>query len=73
MDISPEIRGEMVRRSVTRDELLSHLGIARSAFTERMQGRVDFRLGEVVEIASALGTTASDLIARAEQRMEEAA
>lgn len=68
MDIASEIRGELARQGQTQEDLAQEIGIARQTFTEKMQGRSDFKFGQVETIADALRVPMSVLVARAEER-----
>ncbi|WP_195393479.1 helix-turn-helix domain-containing protein [Actinomyces urogenitalis] len=68
MDIASEIRGELARQGRTQEDLAQEIGIARQTFTEKMQGRSDFKFGQVETIADALRVPMSVLVARAEER-----
>lgn len=65
MNIAPEIKAELTRRSRTQGSLAAEIGLSRQALTNKMTGRTSFTLREVEAIAAALGTTAIELMSRA--------
>lgn len=82
------LRAEMARHSKSGADLASVLKVSQSSASRRMTGETALSLDDLEEIAAWLGiplsrllgsdtsaveTTPGDLIARAEQRMEEAA
>lgn len=65
MNIAPEIKAELTRRSRTQGSLAAEIGLSRQALTNKMTGRTSFTLREIEAIAAALGTTAIELMSRA--------
>ena len=59
------IRAEMARNGKTQTDLAQLLGITRQSVSQRMLGRVDFRVSEVQAIATSLNVTVADLIGEA--------
>lgn len=61
-NLAANIRAELARIGKTQSDLADHLGITRQALSQRLLGRVDFRMGEVTATASFLNTTISALV-----------
>lgn len=71
--IAAEVRAEMARQKYGPSRLSSETSITRPRLHRRLSGAVPFNTDELTIVARVLGTTASDLIARAEARAETAA
>lgn len=61
-NLAANIRAELARNGKTQTQLADHLGITRQALSQRLLGRIDFRMGEVTATATFLGTTISALV-----------
>lgn len=61
-NLAANIRAELARNRKTQSDLADHLGITRQALSQRLLGRVDFRMGEVTAAATFLGTTIATLV-----------
>lgn len=61
-NLAANIRAELARIGKTQSDLADHLGITRQALSQRLLGRVDFRMGEVTATANFLNTTISALV-----------
>ncbi|MBP6571334.1 MAG: hypothetical protein QG655_3235 [Actinomycetota bacterium] len=61
-NLAANIRAELARNGKTQSDLADHLGITRQALSQRLLGRVDFRMGEVTATASFLSTSISALV-----------
>ncbi len=61
-NLAANIRAELARNGKTQSDLADHLGITRQALSQRLLGRVDFRMGEVTAAATFLGTTIATLV-----------
>ena len=59
--VSANIRAEIARKSMTQTELAAGLGIHQSALSERLRGRVSWRLEELTTAAEILGVTFEQL------------
>lgn len=62
--IVAEVRAEMARQRRTQVALARHLGLSHVQLGKRLQGRMDFRVSELVEIADWLGVPVTQLIPR---------
>lgn len=71
--LASEVRAELARQRVSVRQYSHNLSAVEKTVQRKVAGESQFNVDELFEYASALGTTASDLLARAEQRMEEAA
>jgi transcriptional regulator with XRE-family HTH domain len=65
-DIAGAVRAAMARAKVTHAEMAHRLGIATSTFRYRIAGDRRFSVEDLLIIATALGTTPSELLADAE-------
>lgn len=70
--MAAEVRAEVARQARRMSEVAQTAGIDRTALTHRLSGRTPWRAGEVRAVARALGTTGTDLMARAESAVESA-
>ena len=68
-----EIRSELPRRGLNVTSLATRAGMERDVLTTRLTGRTDWRRRELQAVASVLGLTASELMARAESAMSSMA
>jgi transcriptional regulator with XRE-family HTH domain len=58
------------KRGMTHAALLEHLSISRNYYYKRLRGELPLNLNDVAEIASALGTTPSVVLTRAERAVK---
>ncbi len=58
-----KLRGRMVEKSITAEELAHQIGMARPALSLRLNGKRQFRLNEVEQIVTALGIPAEQIAA----------
>ena len=61
-DLSANIRAELARRGKSQGDLAQLLGITRQGVSQRLLGRVDWRISELQTIAEMLGTTVGQLV-----------
>lgn len=61
-DLSANIRAELARRGKSQGDLAELLGITRQGVSQRLLGRVDWRISELQAIAAMLGTTVGQLV-----------
>lgn len=66
--VAEEIRAEMARNSMTISHLAQQLPMSRSTLSRKLNQTGDFTPGELSQISAAIGTPASDLMRRAEDR-----
>lgn len=66
LDLAREIRAEMGRQKVTAASLARSTDITAATLSRRFSAPEDFTLGEFERIATALGLTMADLVARAQ-------
>jgi predicted transcriptional regulator len=57
------IAAELGRRDVTQSRAAEALGLSQTAFSSRMSGRAEFKISELVRLASYLGVPVSVLLA----------
>jgi len=62
IDLAANIRAELARNSKSQGDLAELLGITRQGVSQRLLGRVDFRLGELRTISEFLGVTVGELV-----------
>ncbi len=60
--VPANIRAEVARAGKNQADIAELLGITRQAVSQRMLGRVDFRISEITAIANYLGVPSSALI-----------
>lgn len=60
--VAANIRAEIARRGKNQVDVAEALGITRQAVSNRLLGRVEFRVSEVQAIADYLGVPASVLV-----------
>lgn len=61
--VAANVRAEMARRSYSQRQLAADLGIAQQGLSQRLNGRVPFRVNELDRIAAILGVDLAALIA----------
>ena len=52
--VAANVRAELARRRVSQTKVAEHLGVSRQNVAQRLNGTVDFRVGELITIASLL-------------------
>lgn len=72
--VSAEVRAEIARNpSVSVSSIARRLDMRRATLSERVNGHAAFTPSLLSEVASELGTTAAELVARAEERAAQLA
>lgn len=64
--LAAEVRADLARGRVGIASVATRIGMRRATLSQRLNGHSPFTLAELDAVASVLGTTASELIARAE-------
>lgn len=67
MRVADEVRAEMARQRKTAACLAEAVGISQHTMGTRLKGAVPFNVEELMKVATALGMTLVDLVARAEK------
>ena len=62
IDVAANVRAELARRRITQTEVAQRLGVTRQNVAQRLNGTVDFRVGELISIANMLDITIGDLV-----------
>jgi len=62
IDVAANVRAELARRRITQTDVAERLGVSRQNVAQRLNGSVDFRVGELISIANMLGITIGDLV-----------
>ncbi len=62
IDVAANVRAELARRRITQTDVAERLGVSRQNVAKRLNGSVDFRVGELISIANMLGITIGDLV-----------
>lgn len=62
IDVAANVRAELARRRITQTDVAQRLGVSRQNVAQRLNGSVDFRVGELISIANMLGITIGDLV-----------
>jgi transcriptional regulator with XRE-family HTH domain len=62
IDVAANVRAELARHRITQTEVAERLGVSRQNVAQRLNGTVDFRVGELISIASMLGISIADLV-----------
>ena len=62
MDVAGNVRAELARHRITQTEVANRLCVSRQNVAQRLNGTVDFRVGELILIADMMGITIGDLI-----------
>lgn len=60
--VADEVRGGMARARVTQTQLAAALGLSQPAISRRLQGKVDFTVSELRDVAAMLGVPISQLL-----------
>lgn len=55
------LKGMIFYRDLTEAEVAEKLGISRRAMANRMAGRVEFTVGEIMQLVKILGLTAPEI------------
>jgi transcriptional regulator with XRE-family HTH domain len=58
--VAANVRAELARRRVRQSEVAERLGVSRQNVAQRLNGSVDFRVGELLAIADLLGIPAAN-------------
>ena len=66
MSIASEIRAEMARKKLTVAELAAGAGISRASLSRKLHEHNEITLPELLRVARILGTSASEIMRRAE-------
>jgi transcriptional regulator with XRE-family HTH domain len=61
--VAANVRAELARKRITQMEVAACLGVSRQNVSQRLNGRVDFRVSELVAIAGLLDIPAAALLA----------
>ena len=61
--VAANVRAELARKQITQIEVAARLGVSRQNVAQRLNGRVDFRVGELIAIAGLLDIPVADLLA----------
>jgi len=56
------VRAELARRSITRQQLGAAIGMGRESLSRRLREQTDFTVGEITSIADYLGIPVCDLL-----------
>ena len=65
--ICTEVRSEVARVRASLAEIGEKTGLARMTLSRKINGKSTFSVGELAAVATALGTTAGTILARAER------
>lgn len=60
--VAANVRAELARRRITQSEVAERLGVSRQNIAQRLNGSVDFRVGELLAIADLLGIPAANFL-----------
>jgi len=52
--VAANVRAELARHRISQTAVAKHLGVSRQNVAQRLNGTVDFRVGELITIASLL-------------------
>lgn len=61
-NVPANVRAELARRRIRQTEVADRLGVSRQNVSQRLNGTVDFRVGELIAIADMCGITLAELI-----------
>ena len=64
--VAANVRAELARRRIRQSEVAARLGVSRQNVAQRLNGSVDFRVGELLAIADLLGIPAANFFVVAE-------
>jgi transcriptional regulator with XRE-family HTH domain len=62
IDVAANVRAELARRRITQTDVAQRLGVSRQNVAQRLNGSVDFRVGELIAVADMLGITIAELL-----------
>ena len=62
IDVAANVRAELARRRITQTDVAQRLGVSRQNVAQRLNGSVDFRVGELIAVADMLGITILELL-----------
>ena len=62
IDVAAHVRAELARRRITQTDVAQRLGVSRQNVAQRLNGSVDFRVGELIAVADMLGITIAELL-----------
>jgi hypothetical protein len=65
--VADEVRAEMARSRVTGTTLAQSVGMSNATLSRRLSGAIPFNLDELSAVATRLGLTVTELLARAER------
>lgn len=71
-EVSGQVRAEMAYANTTQRQVAQQIGMHETVLGRKCRGVVPFTAGELSRVASALGTTAEDILALAERRVARA-
>lgn len=60
--VAANVRAELARKRISQTEVAARLGVSRQNVAQRLSGRVDFRVGELVAIAGLLDIPVAALL-----------
>jgi transcriptional regulator with XRE-family HTH domain len=61
-DVAANVRAELARRRIRQIDVAERLGVSRQNVAQRLNGSVDFRVGELIAISDMLGITVIELL-----------
>jgi transcriptional regulator with XRE-family HTH domain len=61
-NVAANVRAELARRRISQTTVAQRLGVSRQNVAQRLNGRVDFRVGELVAIAALLDVPVTALL-----------
>ena len=61
-NVAANVRAELARKRISQTEVAARLGVSRQNVAQRLSGRVDFRVGELVAIAGLLNIPVTALL-----------
>jgi transcriptional regulator with XRE-family HTH domain len=62
-NVPANVRAELARKRISQSTVADRLGVSRQNVAQRLNGRVDFRVGELLAIADLLDIPAASLLA----------
>lgn len=61
-NVPANVRAELARRRIRQNEVAEKLGVSRQNVAQRLNGTVDFRVGELAVIADMCGISLAELV-----------